>query len=59
MRSVAQDNLKRVGDRDQYVKVRLPSGSQRLISLAARATFGVVGAASTEKKNLRKAGRAR
>ena len=46
-------------DSSEYAKVRLPSGSQRLISLKAKATLGVV---ANEEHNLRvlgKAGRSR
>jgi large subunit ribosomal protein L2 len=59
VRSIAQDNQNSVGNSGQYVKVRLPSGSQRLISLSARATFGVVSSTGVDTKNLRKAGRSR
>ena len=59
VRSVAQDNQTRAGSSVQYAKIRLPSGSQRLISLSARATFGVVASTGADSKNLRKAGRSR
>ena len=53
VRSQIQDNTI-----SQYVKVRLPSGSQRLINIAAQATLGVV-ASNQRLKNLTKAGRSR
>jgi len=43
----------------KYAKIRLPSGTQRLISLQSKATLGIV---SNEKHNQRiigKAGRSR
>lgn len=42
-----------------YVKVRLPSGSQRLIRKDARATAGTLANEKHYKKNLKKAGRSR
>ncbi len=42
-----------------WAKVRLPSGSHRLISLDAGATYGSVGGYPELNKNLRKAGRSR
>ncbi len=42
-----------------FVKVRLPSGSQRLISFSSRATLGVVGSKEVSIKNFGKAGRIR
>lgn len=51
---LSQDNVSQ-----SYAKVRLPSGSQRLISLSAQATFGVVASKISHHSSLRKAGRAR
>lgn len=42
-----------------YIKVRLPSGSQRLISKYAYATAGTLSNEKHYKKNLKKAGRSR
>jgi large subunit ribosomal protein L2 len=42
-----------------YAKIRLPSGSQRLISLKAKATLGVVGCEEYRYLNFKKAGRSR
>ena len=42
----------------QYSKIRLPSGSQRLVDFSAQATLGVV-ASNQRQKNLIKAGRSR
>ncbi len=44
---------------DVYAKVRLPSGSQRLIPLNARATYGMIGNEEHNRRNLEKAGRSR
>jgi large subunit ribosomal protein L2 len=44
---------------DVYAKIRLPSGSQRLIPLNARATYGMIGNEEHNRKNLEKAGRSR
>jgi large subunit ribosomal protein L2 len=43
----------------KYVKLRLPSGSQRLIPNNCTATLGIVGNEEDNLKNLRKAGRSR
>ncbi len=42
-----------------FAKVRLPSGSQRLINFGASATLGVPTSRDNPKKNLKKAGRSR
>lgn len=42
-----------------YAKIRLPSGSQRLISFDARATLGAVSTQTFSDKNSEKAGRTR
>ena len=42
-----------------YVKIRLPSGSLRLVDSNVRATFGSVADKITSDKNLKKAGRTR
>jgi len=65
VRSIAQENLffrdatkKRGGQ--AFAKVRLPSGSQRLINLQAMATFGTVSSTGILRENgLQKAGRSR
>jgi ribosomal protein L2 len=44
---------------DNYIKVLLPSGSQRLISVNATATYGVLGNESFNKRIIGKAGRSR
>jgi large subunit ribosomal protein L2 len=44
---------------EQYVKLRLPSGSQRLISVDSFATMGIVGREDFLLRNLEKAGRSR
>lgn len=46
-------------DSKEYSKIRLPSGSQRLISLEAKATFGVIAKDQHNLRNLEKAGRSR
>jgi large subunit ribosomal protein L2 len=43
----------------KYVRVRLPSGSQRLISINAKGTLGVVANENHILINLKKAGRSR
>jgi large subunit ribosomal protein L2 len=43
----------------KYAKVRLPSGNQRLISLKAKATLGVVSNEKHNQKIIGKAGRSR
>jgi large subunit ribosomal protein L2 len=43
----------------KYIRLRLPSGSQRLISIQAKATLGVVSNEEHILKNLKKAGRSR
>ena len=43
----------------KYAKIRLPSGSQRLISMEAYASLGSVASIFTQKLNLKKAGRSR
>lgn len=59
--SLQQDNiLSNEGNTSSnYAKVRLPSGSQRLISFTATATLGVPTSLDNPKKNLKKAGRSR
>jgi large subunit ribosomal protein L2 len=42
-----------------YAKVKLPSGSQRYVSLEGKGTFGVIGRESFYQQNLKKAGRNR
>jgi len=42
-----------------YAKIRLPSGSQRLINTSAYASLGVVASIFAQKLNLKKAGRSR
>lgn len=44
---------------DRYVKLRLPSGSQRLVALDCLATMGMVGNEKFLLRNLNKAGRSR
>lgn len=44
---------------NKYLKVRLPSGSQRLVPLQAKATLGIVAGENHIHKNLLKAGRSR
>jgi len=44
---------------NNYVKLRLPSGQQRLIPNTAIATLGIVGNEDSNLKNLKKAGRSR
>jgi large subunit ribosomal protein L2 len=46
-------------DSKEYVKVRLPSGSQRLIRTEAKATYGVIANEEHNQRNLMKAGRSR
>jgi large subunit ribosomal protein L2 len=43
----------------KYVRVRLPSGSQRLISINAKGTLGIVANEEHALINLKKAGRSR
>ncbi len=43
----------------KHLRLRLPSGSQRLISLAAKATLGVVANENHILRNIGKAGRSR
>lgn len=43
----------------KYAKVKLPSGSQRLISLEAKGTLGVLSRENLYNRNLKKAGRNR
>ena len=62
VRSLTQsiDSNTSIGDSViRYAKVRLPSGSHRLISLQAGATLGSVNVYSSLGKNLLKAGRSR
>lgn len=42
-----------------YAKVKLPSGSQRYISLKGKGTFGVIARENFYQRNLEKAGRNR
>ncbi len=42
-----------------YAQVKLPSGSQRLISLTAKGTLGILGRENFSNQNLKKAGRNR
>jgi large subunit ribosomal protein L2 len=44
---------------ENYVKLRLPSGSQRLVSVDSLATLGIVGHEEHLLRNLEKAGRSR
>lgn len=44
---------------NHYVKLRLPSGEQRLIPNTSTATLGIVGNEEANLKNLKKAGRSR
>ncbi len=46
-------------DKKEYVKVRLPSGSQRLIRREAKATYGILANEGHNQRNLLKAGRSR
>ena len=46
-------------DSKEYIKLRLPSGSQRLIRKDAKATLGILANASHYQKILKKAGRSR
>jgi large subunit ribosomal protein L2 len=46
-------------DSKEYAKIRLPSGSQRLIPVTAKATLGVIANEEHNLKVLEKAGRSR
>lgn len=46
-------------DSKEYTKIRLPSGSQRLINLKAKGTFGVLANEEHNQKLIGKAGRSR
>ena len=60
VRSLSQDSsATEKGYVSNWAKVRLPSGSHRLISLEASATYGSVSIHSNLNKNLKKAGRSR
>jgi ribosomal protein L2 len=43
----------------KYAKIKLPSGSQRLVSLEAKGTLGVLGRENFYSRNIEKAGRNR
>ena len=61
IRSFEQNDLAytAIKARSLYAKIRLPSGSQRLISFDARATLGTVSTMKSSTKHLEKAGRTR
>ena len=61
VRSFEQSNLNysSLKESTYYAKVRLPSGSLRLIDFNARATLGAVASKTISVKNRSKAGRTR